>query len=569
MTIERIRKYVTSGKMIGFITGLFLTWFVVAFLIFPNLNLLKSVFWLNGTFSLEPVLKLLHSEKALKSLLNSFILAVSMVITVNIVGIFLVFINEYFDIKGSRLLKLGYYSTLVYSGIVLVSGYKFLYGEQGFITKFLLSLFPAFPAGWFHGYWAVLFVMTFACTSNHVLFLSNAMRKIDFQTVEAARNMGASSFYILRKVVLPVLQPTLFAITILLFLTGLGATSAPLIVGGTEFQTITPMILAFSKSVTSRDMASVLAIFLGAATLILLTFLRKIEKNGSYISVSKVKSEIKKQKIANKWLNALVHFIAYLLFVIYALPILLIIVFSFTDSSSISTSTLSWSHFTIDNYRMLFTEANAFQPYIISILYSAAAAVLVVALSLLISRILHKYSNLFTAALEYAMLIPWLLPSTLIALGLIITYDTPRWVMANNVLTGTMWILMIAYMIVLIPFTLRMLKAAFFSIDSSLEDAAKSLGAGTFYTFRRVLLPIVLPSTLAVLALNFNGQLADYDLTVFLYHPLFKPLGIAIQNATSEQATADTKALVLVYSVILMVISTITLYLVYGRKTKA
>lgn len=166
------------------------------------------------------------------------------------------------------------------------------------------------------------------------------------------------------------------------------------------------------------------------------------------------------------------------------------------------------------------------------------------------------------------MLIPWLLPHTLIALGLIVSYDTPRFIILNNVLTGTWWILLIAYVIVQIPFTLRMLKAAFFTIDNSLEDAAKSLGAGTFYTFRRVLLPILLPSTLAVLALNFNGHLADYDMTVFLYHPLFQPLGIVIKNSTDEQASGDVMALALVYSVILMVISAITLYLVYGRKSK-
>lgn len=569
MTIERIRRYVTPGRLSLLLAGLFLIWFVIAFLIYPNLNLLRSVFWTNGSLSAEPLHKLLHSKRALKGLLNSFILAVSMVFTVNVVGIFLVFVTDYFDIKGSRLLRIGYYTTLVYSGIVLVSGYKFLYGEQGFITKLLTLLFPSFPADWFHGYWAVLFVMTFACTSNHVLFLSNAIRKIDYQTVEAARNMGASPFYILRRVVLPVLQPSLFAITILLFLTGLGATSAPLIVGGTEFQTITPLILAFSKSPASRDMASVLAIILGAATLILLTFMRRMEKKGSFISVSKVKSEIRKQKIGNPWLNAVIHVIAYLLLIIYSLPVVLTVIFSFTDVYSISTSTLSWTHFTLDNYKLLFTSRDAYQPYLISILYAATAAVIVVALSLLVSRILHKYSNLFTTILEYAMLIPWLLPSTLIALGLILTYDSPKWILANQVLTGSMWILMIAYIIVLIPFTLRMLKAAFFTIDASLEDAGRSLGAGAFYTFRRVLLPIILPSTLAVLALNFNSQLADYDLTVFLYHPLFKPLGIAIQNATSGQTASDTRALGLVYSVMLMVISSVTLYLVYGRKSKA
>jgi len=565
--IKSLKEGLFSGKIIGMIIAALLVWFVVAFLLYPNFNLLKTTFFADGSFSLEPFHKLLNSERALKSLLHSFVLAISLVITVNIIGIFLVLIVDYFDIKGAKILRLGYYTTLIYGGVVLVSGYKFLYGEHGFITKFLLDIFPNFDATWFKGYWAVLFVMTFACTSNHVIFLSNAIKKIDYQTIEAAKNMGASTFYILKRVVLPVLKPSLFAITILLFLTGLGATSAPLILGGRDFQTVNPMILSFANSVTSRDMASLLAIILGVATLILLTIMRKIEKDGNFMSISKVKSVIQKQKINNKFVNTIVHTLAYLLFLIYIVPVILIIIFSFTDAYSISTSTFSLSHFTLANYMMLFTQASAFKPYLVSIFYAAASAIFVVILTLIVSRILHKYNNKLSTALEYSMLIPWLLPSTLIALGLIITYDTPRLIMGNHVLTGTIWILLFAFIIVQIPFTLRMLKAAFFTIDSSLEEAAKSLGAGTFYTFRRVLLPIILPSTLAVLALNFNGHLADYDIAVFLYHPLFQPLGIVIKNSTDPMATGDAKALTFVYSVILMIISSITLYLVYGRKS--
>lgn len=219
-----------------------IAWFVIAFLIYPNLNIYGEIFFKDGKFTLEAAEKLFSSERAMRSLYNSFILAFSLVITVNVVGITLVLISEYFDIKGAKFLRLGYFTTLIYSGVVLVSGYKFVYGEEGFMTKLLVQWFPSFNTTWFHGYWAVLFVMTFACTSNHFLFLSNAIRKIDFQTVEAARNMGASTWYILRRVVLPVLKPTIYALTILTFLTGLAATSAPLILGGKEFQTITPMI---------------------------------------------------------------------------------------------------------------------------------------------------------------------------------------------------------------------------------------------------------------------------------------------------------------------------------------
>jgi iron(III) transport system permease protein len=437
------------------------------------------------------------------------------------------------------------------------------------MTKLLANLFPSFDTTWFHGYWAVLFVMTFACTSNHVLFLSNAIRKIDFQTVEAAKNMGASTFYILRRVVLPVLKPTMFALTILLFLTGLSATSAPLILGGREFQTITPMILTFSNSMTSRDLAALLALILGLATLILLSIMIRFERKGNFISVSKVKSELVKQKINNKFANIAAHVVAYFLFLIYIIPVVLIIVFSFTDAHSIATSTLTFSKLTFSNYLNVFSNMTAFKPYLVSIIYAAAASVTVVAIALIASRILHKYKNKWTDALEYALLIPWMLPSTLIAIGLIVTFNTPRFIIGNSILVGTVWMLFIAYVIIHIPFTLRMVKASFFSLDSNLEDAAKNLGAKSLYTFTRVLLPIILPSTLAVLALNFNGILSDYDLTVFLYHPLYQPLGIVIKNSTDAQALADTKALTLVYSVVLMVMSAVTLYFVYGRKSKS
>ncbi|MGG3308115.1 iron ABC transporter permease [Paenibacillus lautus] len=546
-----------------------IVWFVIAFLIYPNLNIYGEIFFKDGKFTLEAAEKLLSSERAMRSLYNSFILAFSLVITVNVVGITLVLISEYFDIKGAKILRLGYFTTLIYSGVVLVSGYKFVYGEEGFMTKLLVQLFPSFDTTWFHGYWAVLFVMTFACTSNHFLFLSNAIRKIDFQTVEAARNMGASTGYILWRVVLPVLKPTIYALTILTFLTGLAATSAPLILGGKEFQTITPMILTFSRSMTSRDLAALLALILGVATLVLLTVMIRFERKGNFMSVSKVKSELVKQKIRSKSGNIAAHILAYGLFVLYIVPVVMIIIFSFTDAASISTSTLNLNSFTLDNYIQVFSSMSAFKPYLVSILYAAAASVIVVALALAASRILHKYKNKWAIALEYALLIPWILPSTLIAIGLIVTFNTPKLMIGNTVLVGTVWMLLIAYVIVHIPFTLRMVKASFFSLDSNLEDAARNLGAKPFYTFRKVLLPIILPSTLAVLALNFNGILADYDVTVFLYHPLYQPLGIVIKNSTDAQALADTKALTLVYSVILMIMSSVTLYFVYGRNSRS
>ncbi|OUA86912.1 ABC transporter permease [Bacillus thuringiensis] len=546
--------------------GLLIAWFIITLLLVPNAQLIYTTFFGDGNFSVEVIKKLLKSERAMQSLMNSFMLAATLMITVNIVGIFLVLVLEYFDVIGSKVLKIGYYTTLIYGGIILVAGYKFIYGDAGFLTKFLMSIFPGIESNWFTGYMAVVFVMTFASTSNHIIFLSNAMRNIDYQTVEAAKNMGASTWTILIKVVLPVLKPVIFSLSILLCLSGLGAMSAPLIVGGESFQTISPIILTFAKNIGSRDIAALLALILGLATIVLLFIMSIFEKNGNYMSVSKVKTKIKKQKINNRFVNLIVHILAYVLFVIYVLPVIFIIIFSFTDAYSISTGTLTLASFTLDNYIRVLTDIHAYQPFLVSMAYAGLSAIITVSFILFIARLIYKHSNKLTALLEYMLHIPWLLPSTLIALGLIMTFDRPQLLMGNQVMTGTLVLMLIAYILVKIPFTLRMLKATFYSIDPSLEEAAKNLGAKTFYTFMKVVLPIILPSALAILALNFNSQLADYDLSVFLYHPLFQPLGIVIKNSTEPTASADARVLTFVYSVLLMIISATVIYVVYGRK---
>ena len=137
--------------------------------------------------------------------------------------------------------------------------------------------------------------------------------------------------------------------------------------------------------------------------------------------------------------------------------------------------------------------------------------------------------------------------------------------MFGKVLTGSFFLMFLGYVIIKIPFTLRMTKAAFCALDDSLEDAAKNLGASSIYTFFRVILPVVLPTVLAILALNFNGLLGDYDMSVFLYHPLNQPLGVYIKELTDAQTNADNSALTFVYAVLMMVISGVVLYLVYGR----
>ena len=542
-----------------------LIWFLVTFIIYPNIDLVLSVFVKDGQFTLDAVNRVLKSPRAIQSIMNSFKLALSLIVTVNVVGLLCVLFTEYFDIKGAKILKLGYMTSLIYGGVVLATGYKFVYGPYGMITRILQNFLPNLDPNWFVGYGAVLFIMTFSGTANHTLFLTNTIRGVDYHTIEAARNMGAKPFTVFRKIVLPTLTPTLFALTIMIFLSGLSAVAAPMIVGGKQFQTINPMIITFAGMGNSRDLAALLAIVLGVATTILLSIMNKIEKGGNYISISKTKAPLKKQKITSKPWNIIAHIVAYALFVVFMLPLIFIVLYSFTDPVAIQTGNLSLANFTLENYYQFFSNSVAFSPFLVSFVYAILAAITATVLAVVFARVVRKHKARFDSFFEYGALLPWLLPNTLLAISLLFTFNQPQPLVFNFILVGTLVILLIGYIIVKIPFSYRMVRAILFSVDDEMEDAARSMGASPFYTMMKVIIPFILPVVLSVIALNFNSLLTDFDLSVFLYHPLAQPLGITIRSAGDETATSNAQALVCVYTIVLMIISSAVLYFTQRR----
>ena len=241
------------GKLWGIFAGVLFVYLFLGFMVLPCFDTLTSIFSAKdaaGNADPFAVIRFFFAGNMPSFLLNSLKLAVLLVLTVNVVGISIVLLTEYFDIKGAKILRLGYMTTLIYSGVALVTGYQFLYDKDGILTNWLLQYFPNMDRQWFSGFSAVLFTMTFACTSNHALFLRNAIRGIDYNTVEAARNMGAKPFKVLLKVVMPTLLPTLFSLTVMTFITGLCAMSAPTLLG---YNSINPEIVRLAGSTTADE----------------------------------------------------------------------------------------------------------------------------------------------------------------------------------------------------------------------------------------------------------------------------------------------------------------------------
>ncbi len=578
----------------------FFVYLFFGFMLLPCLNTLTQIFTTtNSTGEIQPfaIIEFFFAGNMPSFVWNSLKLALALVVTVNVVGVSIVLLTDYFDIKGARILRLGYMTTLIYSGVALVTGYLFLYDSDGILTTWMVKLFPNMNKDWFTGFNAVLFTMTFACTSNHALFLRNAIRGIDYNTVEAARNMGASPFRVLLKVVFPTLVPTMFSLTVMTFITGLCAMSAPTLLG---FDSINPEIVRLAGSSSADEFfpqarAALLSIILAIFTIILLTVLSSYERKGHYLSVSKTKAKLVKQKITNPVANVLAHIYAYVLFIIYMTPVVMIVIFAFQNYPAIRSKTLSLDQFTLINffgqqdYEFLtnrgkvrtrvgsisgvFSNADTLGGIRTFFILSAIAAALACVIVVVAVNYIFKHKNkLRSTVLEYSLLFPWLLPTILICYSYRTYFNSNDvwYVLGQNLYyrQNVRILIVLAYTVVKLPFALRMIKASFYAIDEELEDAAKNLGASEWRTFIKVKLPIILPSVLAVFALNFNALFTEYDMGATFHSSYGKTYAMVIQNMCAEEgrdgynvnATGRRNA----STVFIMVVSGLILYLVYG-----
>ena len=587
------------GKIWGVFAGVLFVYLFLGFMVLPCFDTLTSIFSAKdaaGNADPFAVIRFFFAGNMPAFLLNSLKLAVLLVITVNLVGISIVLLTEYFDIKGAKILRLGYMTTLIYSGVALVTGYQFLYDKDGILTSWLLQFFPDMDRQWFSGFSAVLFTMTFACTSNHALFLRNAIRGIDYNTVEAARNMGAKPFKVLLKVVMPTLLPTLFSLTVMTFITGLCAMSAPTLLG---YNSINPEIVRLAGSTTADEAfpqarAALLSVILAMFTIILLSVLNHYERKGHYLSVSKTKAKLVKQKIQNPVANVLAHIYAYVLFLIYMTPVVMIVIFSLQNWQAIRAKSLDFSGWTLVNYfgsqdysyttsrgktkirpgaiSGVFANEKTIGGIRLSFILSALAAALACVIVVVAVNYIFRHKNKKRSkVVEACLLFPWLLPTILICYSFRIFFNQNVWyVFGNNMYyaENVRFLIVMAYTVVKLPFALRMVKAAFYAIDEELEDAARNLGASSLVTFLKVKLPIVLPSVLAVFALNFNALFTEYDMSATFHSSYGTSYAMVIQSMCNEEGrdgmNMNASGRRCASTVFIMLVSGLILYLVYG-----
>ncbi|MDP2719677.1 MAG: ABC transporter permease subunit, partial [Dehalococcoidia bacterium] len=126
--------------------------------------------------------------------------------------------------------------------------------------------------------------------------------------------------------------------------------------------------------------------------------------------------------------------------------------------------------------------------------------------------------------IDFMTWLPWATPGLLLAVGLL-------WVFLGGIplfkaMYGTLYILILAMIIKEMPVGVRVMDGSMVQISKELEESAKMSGAGWFYSFRRIMAPLLIPTYVATAVMIFLGAIRDISLIVLLYSPKWRVLSI-------------------------------------------
>lgn len=157
----------------------------------------------------------------------------------------------------------------------------------------------------------------------------------------------------------------------------------------------------------------------------------------------------------------------------------------------------------------------------ITIIAAAMATVVNALYGLLMAWVLVRYDFPGKRLLDALMDIPFALPTAVAGLSLTALYSANGWFGAPLEAAGmqvvyTIWGIALAMTFTSIPFVVRSVQAVLEDLDPALEDAALTLGAGPWTTFRRVIFPAIMPAWLGGITTSFARSLGEFGAVVFI-----------------------------------------------------
>ncbi|WP_454654864.1 ABC transporter permease [Bosea beijingensis] len=509
---------------------------LAVFLLYPLLNVLTGSI---GSGGRNGWVTLAGDPKYFAAIVNTIVLGVAVTLTTTLIGVPLAYFTARFDFPGKGIVAVLPLITLVIPEVIAAQTWLMMLGNNGFITRWLGGHGIDMPS--FYGWPGLITVMTFTYYTYIYIGTLAAIRGFDVQLEEAAQSLGTSPARSRLNVMLPVVLPSVLASALLVFTLVVGNFATATILGSrVPLLSVLTYQAAVAEGGSDPVMQSTLATVSIALVMIVLFVQRWIVSRGRHEVTQGRGARAEKLRGLP---GLFIGLAAGLLVIVSLLPLGSIVIGAFTVSRG---PVMRWGEWTTAHVERLVKIAP--DPVINTLLYSAAATVIGITFSAIVSYLIVKKRNILTPALDYLTALPLALSGTIIGIGLIMSFNT-----GFLPLTGTASIIVLAYVVRRLPFGIRNSSSTLYNIPNSIEEASISLGVPPVSTFFKVVLPLMLPAVAAAAVLTWTTTVAELSASIIVYSGGRETMPIQIYKLIDSNLMAQASAYGLVLVAVILI----------------
>ena len=499
---------------------------VIVFVFYPVSQILISAFqsetgaWAFGSFfdSLTGSdiwgLSCLSDNRSCGVAWNSLFLATVTGISTTLLGLAFALVVTRTGFQFKKPLRLLTVLPIVTPPFVIGLALILLFGRSGVVTQFTAELFGIEPGRWLYGFTGVWLAQLLAFTPIAFLVLIGVVEGISPSMEEASQTLRGSRWQTFRHVSLPLMRPGLANAFLIGFIESMADFGNPMVLGGNFDVLSTEIFFAIVGAQNDQSRAAVLAIVLLMFTLSAFFIQRTWLGKKSYTTVTGKADSAPAMKLnpAMKWLS----YGTAIPWALFTLVIYGMVMFggfvanwgydhSFTLQHYSDAFAISWGEFG------LVWEGQAWDSLWTTLSISAISAPFTAAVGLLTAYLLVRQNFAGKQAFEFGTMLSFAIPGTVIGVSYILAFNVPP-----LELTGTGVILVICFVFRNMPVGVRGGIAAMSQLDKSLDEASLTLGANSFTTLRRVIIPLLRPAIIAALVYSFVRAITSVSAVIFL-----------------------------------------------------